>query len=105
MRSFRPPPSIVTSSLLLVGDCIEDSSSESNPWPNSEQNPDDVHRTTKRIIGFFHARGQLSHYPIATYVRIEVENEIHKIANLLVDIALQFGVYATLLRLSCSGSR
>jgi hypothetical protein len=64
--------------------------------PRAKLRADNVHQTTDRIMSFLHEVAQLSH----SNVGIEVENEIHEIANLSLDIALQFGVHVSQLRLS-----
>jgi hypothetical protein len=67
--------------------------------PLAKLRADNVHQTTNRIMGFLHEVAQLSH----SNVGIKVENEIHEIVNLSLDIALQFGVHAAQLQLLSPG--
>lgn len=64
--------------------------------PLAKLSADNVQQTVNRIMSVLSEVSELSGRP----VRSDVEDEIHKMANLAEEIALQFGVHAAQLRLS-----
>lgn len=70
-----------------------------NPAPDSplaKLSADNVQQTVDRILAVLYEVSRLSN----SLVRSEVEDEIHKIANIARELALQFGVHKAQLRLS-----
>lgn len=79
--------------MVLTGGVIRNLASGS---PLAKLRADNIQKTVNRIMGVLSGVSKLSNSPI----RSDVEDEIHKMANLAGTIALQFGVHTAQLRLS-----